>query len=48
MILTEAFAAGTPVLASNIAGYADVVRTARTGSSCRRPIHSAWPRSCRR
>ena len=25
MILTEAFAAGTPVLASNIAGYADVV-----------------------
>jgi phosphatidyl-myo-inositol alpha-mannosyltransferase len=25
MILTEAFAAGTPVIASNIAGYADVV-----------------------
>ena len=25
MVLTEAFAAGTPVLASNIAGYADVV-----------------------
>ncbi|MGA2469756.1 MAG: lysylphosphatidylglycerol synthase domain-containing protein [Solirubrobacteraceae bacterium] len=26
MVLTEAFAAGTPVLASNIPGYADVVR----------------------
>jgi phosphatidylinositol alpha-mannosyltransferase len=26
MVLTEAFAAGTPVLASNIAGYRDVVR----------------------
>src|SRR5204862_5193191 len=25
MILTEAFAAGTPVIASHIAGYADVV-----------------------
>ena len=26
MVLTEAFAAGTPVVASNIAGYRDVVR----------------------
>ena len=26
MVLTEAFAAGTPVVASDIAGYRDVVR----------------------
>ncbi len=26
MVLTEAFASGTPVVASNIAGYRDVVR----------------------
>jgi phosphatidylinositol alpha-mannosyltransferase len=31
MILTEAFAAGTPVLASNIAGYADVVTDGEDG-----------------
>jgi phosphatidylinositol alpha-mannosyltransferase len=31
MVLTEAFAAGTPVLASNIAGYADVVGDGRDG-----------------
>ncbi len=31
MILTEAFAAGTPVLASNIAGYADVVTAGENG-----------------
>ena len=31
MILTEAFAAGTPVLASNIAGYADVVTEGEDG-----------------
>ena len=31
MVLTEAFAAGTPVLASNIAGYADVVTDGRDG-----------------
>ena len=31
MVLTEAFAAGTPVLASNIAGYADVVEDGRDG-----------------
>ena len=34
MILIEAFAAGTPVVASAIAGYAEVVTTASTGSSC--------------
>ena len=32
MVLTEAFAAGTPVLASDIAGYADVSPTASTAS----------------
>jgi phosphatidyl-myo-inositol alpha-mannosyltransferase len=31
MVLTEAFAAGTPVLASNIAGYADVVTDGADG-----------------
>ena len=31
MVLTEAFAAGTPVLASNIAGYADVITEGHDG-----------------
>ena len=31
MVLTEAFAAGTPVMASDIAGYRDVVRDGVTG-----------------
>jgi phosphatidylinositol alpha-mannosyltransferase len=31
MVLTEAFAAGTPVIASNIAGYADVVTDGEDG-----------------
>jgi phosphatidylinositol alpha-mannosyltransferase len=31
MVLTEAFAAGTPVVASDIAGYRDVVREGRDG-----------------
>jgi len=31
MVLTEAFAAGTPVVASNIAGYRDVVRDGEDG-----------------
>ena len=34
MVLTEAFASGTPVVASDIAGYRDVARTARTACSC--------------
>jgi phosphatidylinositol alpha-mannosyltransferase len=32
MVLTEAFAAGTPVVASNIAGYSDVVRDGIDGT----------------
>jgi phosphatidyl-myo-inositol alpha-mannosyltransferase len=31
MVLTEAFASGTPVVASDIAGYRDVVRSGRDG-----------------
>ena len=31
MVLTEAFASGTPVVASDIAGYRDVVRHGRDG-----------------
>jgi phosphatidyl-myo-inositol alpha-mannosyltransferase len=31
MVLTEAFASGTPVVASNIAGYRDVVRSRQDG-----------------
>src|SRR4029078_3814470 len=31
MVLTEAFAAGTPVIASNIAGYNDVVSNGHDG-----------------
>ena len=31
MVLTEAFASGTPVVASDIAGYRDVVRDGRDG-----------------
>jgi phosphatidyl-myo-inositol alpha-mannosyltransferase len=31
MVLTEAFAAGTPVVASDIAGYRDVVADGRDG-----------------
>ena len=47
MVLTEAFAAGTPVVASDIAGYRDVVARRR-----RRPARPArrrdarWPRRC--
>ena len=46
MVLTEAFAAGTPVIASEIAGYSDVVTDGPTASSCRPPTPSASPRSC--
>ena len=45
MVLTEAFAAGTPVIASEIAGYSDVVTDGVDGSSFRPPIPSASPRS---
>ena len=31
MVLTEAFAAGTPAVASDIAGYRDVLRDGRDG-----------------
>ena len=31
MVLTEAFASGTPVVASDIAGYRDVVRDGHDG-----------------
>ena len=47
MVLTEAFAAGTPVIASDIAG----LRRRRHGRRRRRagarpPTRSGWPRSC--
>ena len=46
MVLTEAFAAGTPVLASDIPGYRDVCATASTGF-CAPPVtRSRWPRRC--
>ena len=44
MVLTEAFAAGTPVVASNIAGYADVV----TDGARRRPRPARRPAAPRR
>ena len=46
MVLTEAFAAGTPVVASDIAGYRDVVRTASTACSCRAATRARWARRC--
>ena len=47
MVLTEAFAAGTPVVASDIAGYRDVVARRRaTGCSCRAATRRRWPRRC--
>ena len=47
MVLTEAFAAGTPVVASDIAGYRDVVhaRRRRAARPARRR-HARWPRRC--
>ena len=47
MVLTEAFAAGTPVVASDIAGYRDVVSAGvdgRARSARRTPRR--WPRRC--
>ena len=47
MVLTEAFAAGTPVVASDIAGYRDVVSARRaTGCSSRAATRRRWPRRC--
>ena len=46
MVLTEAFAAGTPVVASDIAGYRDVVAPASTACWCRAATRPRWPRRC--
>ena len=47
MVLIEAIAAGTPVIASEIAGYNDVVTDGVDGLLRARPrTRSAWPRSC--
>ena len=47
MVLTEAFAAGTPVVASDIAGYRDVVRDGVDGVLVpARRRHARWPRRC--
>ena len=46
MVLTEAFAAGTPVIASAIAGYSDVVTDGTDGVLVPPPTRSGWRRSC--
>ena len=46
MVLTEAFASGTPVVCSDIAGYRDVVRDGRRRRA--RPARRRRPRSARR
>ena len=46
MVLTEAFAAGTPVIASDIAGYRDVVRDGDDGLLVPRGDATRWPSSC--
>ena len=47
MVLTEAFAAGTPVVASDIAGYRDVVADGvRRAAGPARGRHARWPRRC--
>ena len=49
MVLTEAFAAGTPVIASDIPGYRDVVRDGLDGHAGARPAtRSRSPRRCAR
>ena len=46
MVLTEAFAAGTPVVASDIAGYRDVVADGVDGLLVPRGDATRWPRRC--
>ena len=46
MVLTEAFAAGTPVVASDIAGYRDVVADGADGLLVPRGDATRWPRRC--
>ena len=46
MVLTEAFAAGTPVVASDIAGYRDVVSHGRDGLLVPAATRPCWPRRC--
>ena len=47
MVLTEAFASGTPVVASDIAGYRDVVRDGRDGAARAAPAtRSSSARRC--
>ncbi len=46
MVLTEAFAAGTPVVASDIAGYRDVVRDGVDGVLVPRATRRRSPRRC--
>ena len=43
MVLTEAFAAGTPVVASDIAGYRDVVRDGVDGQLSREATRPSSP-----
>ena len=46
VVLLEAMAAQTPVVASDIPGYARVAREAATPSSCRQAIRRRWPARC--
>ena len=46
MVLTEAFAAATPVLASDIPGYRDVLRDGEDGVLVPPATPSLWPRRC--
>ena len=46
MVLTEAFASGTTVVASDIAGYRDVVADGVDGCWSRPPTRRRWPRRC--
>ena len=46
MVLTEAFAAGTPVVASDIAGYRGVVAPDVDGVLVPRGDPTRWPRPC--